>query len=464
MSSGLTVFPKGMKYEECERGQLRIKPPIRFAPSLVSSDSDHETKGSTTKVKLTKATSVERTQFRGGDFEAFLRHQRYFRSVLRKQGLQASYKKLVAALASEESDDSEEEGDGSDSGSGSTTQSDKKREKEAAARDILTEAFNLYENLLDEQIRDDWTRIVTQYCHTAPYLNKDGNKVEEARGLSFENLATCMRLHLLTECTKDAAEAQAHYLRVNVRKPQRISMKLFCKRLEELNGFMEDLPCLADLAEAPASTPRANKKFSDYELCSMLLQMVDKDVEAQYFANNPNQVPTNFHEVRDALERIEHALRIKDNNRTREKTASREATGDDNGGSGKDRKRKANSSMSLNDRIPRKQIKFEGSSSSKQPESGTKFCNLCQQFGGSHKTHNTRDCRRWNKDGSSKEGFGGPKSKKFGKTSNAHIHELSVFASTLEKQGKLLKKLDKKVSRKRKRRRADSDSDDSDSD
>ena len=463
MSSGLTVFPKGMKYEECERGQLRIKPPIRFAPSLVSSDSDHETKGSTTKVKLTKVTSVERTQFRGGDFEAFLRHQRYFRSVLRKQGLQASYKKLVAELESEESDDSEEEEDGSDSESGKSTKSEKKREKEAAARDILTEAFNLYENLLDEQIRDDWSRIVSQYCHSAPYLDSDGNKVEEARGLSFEHLATCMRLHLLTECTKDAAEAQAHYLRVNVRKPPRISMKLFCKRLEELNGYMEDLPCLADLAEAPASTPRANKKFSDYELCSMLLQMVDKDVEAQYFANNPNQVPTNFHDIRDALERIEHALRIKDNNRSREKTASRESIGDDHGGSGKDRKRKADSgSSSSNNRIPRKQ-RSEGPNH-KQQESGTKFCNLCQQFGGSHKTHNTRDCRRWNKDGSSKEGFGGPKTKKFGKTANAHTQELSVFMSTLEKQGKLLKKLDKKVSRKRKRRRADSDSDDSDSD
>ena len=152
MSSGLMVFPKGMKYEECKGGQLLIKPPIRFAPSLASSiDSDHKTKGSTTKVKLTKATSVKRTQFQGGDFEVILRHQHYFCSVLRKQGLQASHKKLVAALESEGSDDSDEEEDGSDSGSGSTTQSKKRREKEAAARDILTEAFNLYENLPDEQ-------------------------------------------------------------------------------------------------------------------------------------------------------------------------------------------------------------------------------------------------------------------------------------------------------------------------
>ncbi len=34
-----------------------------------------------------------------------------------------------------------------------------------------------------------------------------------------------------------------------------------------------------------------------------------------------------------------------------------------------------------------------------------KHCNLCKKHGGAHTTHNTRDCRRFKKDGKEKSGF-----------------------------------------------------------
>jgi hypothetical protein len=47
---------------------------------------------------------------------------------------------------------------------------------------------------------------------------------------------------------------------------------------------------------------------------------------------------------------------------------------------------------SINSRIPKKQ--------KKQVTWSEKQCSLCKEHGGAFKTHNTRDCKRWNPDGS----------------------------------------------------------------
>ena len=38
-----------------------------------------------------------------------------------------------------------------------------------------------------------------------------------------------------------------------------------------------------------------------------------------------------------------------------------------------------------------------------------KHCSLCKKHGGAHTTHNTKECRRYNKDGSHKKAGGMPK-------------------------------------------------------
>ncbi len=69
-------------------------------------------------------------------------------------------------------------------------------------------------------------------------------------------------------------------------------------------------------------------------------------------------------------------------------------------------------------------------------------------------THNTRDCRRFKKDGTEKSDFHA--AKKGGKNPNPAKQSFAQFSDKLDKLEKVLKKRDTK---KRKRRRSDNDSD-----
>jgi hypothetical protein len=83
-----------------------------------------------------------------------------------------------------------------------------------------------------------------------------------------------------------------------------------------------------------------------------------------------------------------------------------------------------------------------------------KHCDLCKKDGGPYTTHNTHDCRRFEKDGTEKADFRA--AKKGGKKPN---HMKQSFTQLSEKLDKLEKVLKKKDTKKRKRRRSDSVSD-----
>ena len=62
-----------------------------------------------------------------------------------------------------------------------------------------------------------------------------------------------------------------------------------------------------------------------------------------------------------------------------------------------------------------------------------KHCVLCKKHGGAHKTHNTRDCRRYNKDGTpiKKNGSAG---KSYSKERNpAGVNFAQIFRTELRK-------------------------------
>jgi hypothetical protein len=92
-------------------------------------------------------------------------------------------------------------------------------------------------------------------------------------------------------------------------------------------------------------------------------------------------------------------------------------------------------------RVPKK-VRFE------------KHCNLCKKHGGAHTTHNTRDCRRFEKDGKEKSSF--HTTKKGGYESNPVNQNFTQLTNKIEKLEKALKKSGKKG---QKRRYEDSDSD-----
>ncbi len=82
-----------------------------------------------------------------------------------------------------------------------------------------------------------------------------------------------------------------------------------------------------------------------------------------------------------------------------------------------------------------------------------KSCKLCKKFGGAHTTHATKDCRKYEKDGTAKADF--CTAKKAGKKPNPANQS---FAQLSENSDKLEKTLKKASYKSKKHRRDDSDS------
>ncbi len=82
-----------------------------------------------------------------------------------------------------------------------------------------------------------------------------------------------------------------------------------------------------------------------------------------------------------------------------------------------------------------------------------KHCNLCKKHGGAYTTHNTRACRRFEKDGKEKPDFHA--TKKGGKKSSPVNHNFAQLTKKIKKLKKALKKSGKKG---KKHRHKDSDS------
>jgi hypothetical protein len=104
----------------------------------------------------------------------------------------------------------------------------------------------------------------------------------------------------------------------------------------------------------------------------------------------------------------------------------------------------------------KKGMKQPGTESPRVPKKvrTKKHCDLCKKHGDAYTTHNTPDCRRYEKDGTEKSDFRA--AKKGGNKTNPTKQSFEQLSEKLDKLEKVIKKKDTK---KRKRHRSDSDSD-----
>ena len=109
------------------------------------------------------------------------------------------------------------------------------------------------------------------------------------------------------------------------------------------------------------------------------------------------------------------------------------------------------SNVELDDKPPSKD-KAKGADSNSTAESDSrnpnkakkgwmeKHCSLCKKHGGVHTTHNTKECRKWNKDGTLK---------KTGKSSSSNARSRVSFAQAINKLTAEVQKLKKEAKTKK---------------
>lgn len=446
--SASSKTPEGLKDSECEKGHLGTRPPIPYVPptDLLPTRDNTET----LKVKLSDGTVFTMSIFARGSPEDFLQHIIAVLRLIDQKGLRElcqkhakEMKNAVAALGALKRKPTGSQ-DTSSNKDQEATNAEKTLTQEifATAKKQYEEAvgatYELLRNLLAGEPQTQWDRIVREMHERDSWAGPNGEKQDGKRPKGFKAFKDCLELLKLTVFSADAAERQRYYIQQGIRKPQRATVRQFISRVEVLNGYLKYLPTLKNSPRAVATTKEGNIPFEEADLASIMLAALPIAWQHQYNLTH-STVPESPRALLADLENIERVML----ERYSEKQRSKDKAGTARSEKSKPGKGASKEGSSL--RVPKK-TRVE------------KFCQRCKTHGGAHLTHNTSECRRYDKDGKPLGQQGSkPSDKHKPYKKNGGEKGLAYMTSMLEAIQKGQKKAEKK--KKRKRRASDSSSD-----
>ena len=109
---------------------------------------------------------------------------------------------------------------------------------------VMEQVFQLYSTLIAEKARQPWTKIVQEQVEAAPWTDLQGVKHAEQCAKSWDSFMECLMFHLLTMFHNDAAETKRYYISNCLKKPNRVPIWQFVHGVQQLNSYLELLPCL----------------------------------------------------------------------------------------------------------------------------------------------------------------------------------------------------------------------------
>jgi hypothetical protein len=301
--------------------------------------------------------------------------------------------------------------------------------------------FQFYANLLSLDAKYSWNKIVQEQTEADPFKDLQVVSRKGLRGLLPESFDDCIMLYLLTVFPNNTADHEKYYLS-NVlkehqrvgdmpKKPQRVGVHQFVQRVEQLNAYAAQLPCWYYSLSYNAGMTPANVPFSEADLASYVLRMYPHQWQDQYNLQEKGMTPMDMHSLQASLKAIEHVC-------TPEKAyvlSGEKASHENKAGA-----------------------KWPSTGATKQAHKKVRFeksCKLCKKYGGAHTTHATKDCCKYEQDGTAKANF--RTAKKAGKKPNPAKQLFAQLSKKLDK----LKKIPKKASQKSKKRRRDNSNSDS---
>ncbi len=95
-----------------------------------------------------------------------------------------------------------------------------------------TKMFAFYSNLLSPESKYAWNNIVSEQTESDPYVNLQDDMLQGQRGMSRQLFCDCVMFHLLTAFPINAAEQEKYYITNVLKKPQRIPVRQFVRRVE----------------------------------------------------------------------------------------------------------------------------------------------------------------------------------------------------------------------------------------
>ena len=137
-------------------------------------------------------------------------------------------------------------------------------------KSIITQVFQLYSNLLSEEARRPWSKILGEQFDVTPWTHLFGVEHTKVQGKSWQSFMDCFTFHLLTVFWSDVAEIQRFYISNGLKKPNRVSIRQFVQRIQQLNGCLDLLSCLF-YSEHVTKLNKVVQAFDDFDLASHIL-------------------------------------------------------------------------------------------------------------------------------------------------------------------------------------------------
>jgi hypothetical protein len=301
---------------------------------------------------------------------------------------------------------------------------EKAKQSQRIAKGAMTAAaskmFLFYSNLLSPESKYAWNKIISKQTEGNPYINLQDDTLEGPRGMLHQLFHDCVMFHLLTVFPINAAEQEKYYILNVLKKPQCINVHQFVRWVEQLNAYIAQMPCFYYSPHANASTKPENYPFPVAELGAHVLRMCPLPWQDQYNLNQKGMTPMDMRMLLTLLEAIERIC-------THEKGKLDEES-EKSSYKGKKGKKRPGTDPTAG--VPKK-VWFE------------KHCGLCKKHGGAHNTHTTRECHKYEKDGTEKSSFRA--AKKGGKKNYPVNQNFAQLTKKIKKLEKALKKSRKKA-------------------
>jgi len=215
------------------------------------------------------------------------------------------------------------------------------------------------------------------------------------RGISLDGLKYCIHRHVCHVGGYGRAEVQKKYMTNHALFPNDLTMevKAFSEMLMDMNKNIPLLPSIKDKSEYRNNddVPQGNLPLTNLEMCTILMDCMPRDVQLAFQAKNPTD-PLRF-DIMLLAEELQPLVKECAGTRKLTKTV----TGGGGGGNTNPKNNPPNDNRNNRSRGNRNNGNRNNSS---QETKG--YCKMCDENNKNCKTHNSKDCRIFNMDGTKK--------------------------------------------------------------
>jgi hypothetical protein len=379
---------------DCEKGHVSQRPPISYATS--KDEASIKASRETIKMKILEGEVKVAVLGDSPGPEEYLQHISTFVRMLERKKITDDLLKLARAVASlkapvrklKTAPPGEKPADKTvwleqlEEAIGKLVQAEIHEDAKVAT------VYELFRKTLKEDPELQWDCIVTAMHTKDPWEDLKGAKHDGIRGRSSKSLWECIDFHKRTIYSINAAEQQRLYILCHLKKPAKSRIRSHVTRMETLNKYLGQLLTIKNSPQAVASTEYGNVPFNESTLASIILNHLPVAWRNQYNLTH-TIVPESPRAILLDLENLEKVFAEKSNEAAQANKA-----------------KVAAAAKSAGDHVPRKGKREHGGGPDKgNPKKGRtdKFCKWCKAVDGPFMTHNTTECRRFNKDGSQKD-------------------------------------------------------------